>query len=158
MQAKKLTVVELRKLIIEAMEEDHHKKDELAEDAETDAAAEKAETAEEEAEIQNESLDESAQLERWKKLAGLLNSQSSMGTPRYGIWFTSSDVASEMVVGICHNWQEAREMAQNLYTIKTGIDNACDVCTGVFLFEPGIIYTSYKPKRWQVMPLMTSNT
>ena len=140
------------------MEEDHHKKDELAEDAETDAAAEKAETAEEEAEIQNESLDESAQLERWKKLAGLLNSQSSMGTPRYGIWFTSSDVASEMVVGICHNWQEAREMAQNLYTIKTGIDNACDVCTGVFLFEPGIIYTSYKPKRWQVMPLMTSNT
>ena len=158
MQAKKLTVVELRKLIIEAMEEDHHKKDELAEDAETDTAAEKAETAEEEAEIQNESLDESAQLERWKKLAGLLNSQSSMGTPRYGIWFTSSDVASEMVVGICHNWQEAREMAQNLYTIKTGIDNACDVCTGVFLFEPGIIYTSYKPKRWQVMPLMTSNT
>ena len=81
-----------------------------------------------------------------------------MGTPRYGIWFTSSDVTSEMVVGICHNWQEAREMAQNLYTIKTGIDNACDVCTGVFLFEPGIIYTSYKPKRWQVMPLMTSNT
>ncbi len=70
MQAKKLTVVELRKLIIEAINE----KDELAEDAESAAAAEKAETAEEEAEIQNESLDESAQLERWKKLAGLLNS------------------------------------------------------------------------------------
>ncbi len=74
MRVKKLTAVELRKLIIEAMEEEHHKKDELAEDAETDAAAEKAETAEEEAEIQNESLDESAQLERWTKLAGLLNS------------------------------------------------------------------------------------
>ncbi len=74
MRVKKLTAVELRKLIIEAMEEEHHKKDELAEDAETDAAAEKAETAEEEAEIQNESLDESMQLERWKKLAGLLNS------------------------------------------------------------------------------------
>ena len=73
MQAKKLTVVELRKLIIEAMEEDY-RKDELAEDAESAAAAEKAETAEEEAEIQSESLDESAQLERWKKLAGLLNS------------------------------------------------------------------------------------
>lgn len=70
MQVKKLTVAELRKLITEAINE----KDELAEDAETDAAAEKAETAEEEAEIQSESLDESAQLERWKKLAGLLNS------------------------------------------------------------------------------------
>ena len=70
MQVKKLTVAELRKLITEAINE----KDELAEDAETDAAAEKAETAEEEAEIQNESLDESVQLERWKKLAGLLNS------------------------------------------------------------------------------------
>ncbi|MBM93957.1 MAG: hypothetical protein CMF51_04330 [Legionellales bacterium] len=74
MRVKKLTAVELKKLIIEAMEEGHHKKDELAEDAETAAAAEKAETAEEEAEIQNESLDESLQLERWKKLAGLLNS------------------------------------------------------------------------------------
>ena len=70
MQVKKLTVAELRKLITEAINE----KDELAEDAETEAAAEKAETAEEEAEIKNESLDESVQLERWKKLAGLLNS------------------------------------------------------------------------------------
>ena len=159
MQVKKLTVAELRKIITEAMDDGHHKKNELEEqDAEAAAAAEKAETAEEEAQIQNESLDESVQLERWKKLAGLLNSQSLMATPRYGIWFTSSDVASEMVVGICHNWPEAREMAQNLYTIKTSIDNARDVCTGIFLFEPGVIYTSHKPRRWQVMPLMTSNT
>ncbi len=81
-----------------------------------------------------------------------------MAIPRYGIWFTSADITPETVVGICHNWQEAREMARNLYTIKTSIDNARDVCTGIFLFEPGVIYTSHKPKRWQVMPLMTSNT
>ncbi len=72
MQARKLTIAELRSLITEALNEDSHEKDEMHEDAESAAAAEKAETAEEEAEIQSESLDESAQLERWKKLAGLL--------------------------------------------------------------------------------------
>jgi len=81
-----------------------------------------------------------------------------MAIPRYGIWYTSAKEQSENIVGICHGWQEAREMAQNLYSIKSGIEDARDVCTGIFLFEPGIIYTSQKPKRWQVMPIMTSNT
>ena len=77
--ARKLTVAELRGLINEALREDvsdegHHKKNEVNEDAESDAAAEKAETAEEEAQIASEAdnMSESLQLERWKKLAGLL--------------------------------------------------------------------------------------
>ena len=77
--ARKLTVAELRSLINEALSEDksdegHHKKDEVNEDAESAAAAEKAETAEEEAQIASEAdtMSESLQLERWKKLAGLL--------------------------------------------------------------------------------------
>ena len=74
MQAKKLTVAELRRLITEAMEEDRHKKDELAEDAETDAEAEHMRTAAAEDEDRIATMSESAHLERWKKLAGLLNS------------------------------------------------------------------------------------
>lgn len=81
-----------------------------------------------------------------------------MAVPRYGIWYTTAKEQSESVVGICHTWQEAKAMAQNLYHIKKNIENARDVCTGIFHFEPGIIYTSLKPKRWQVMPIMTSNT
>ena len=49
-------------------------------------------------------------------------------------------------------------MANDLYTVKKKIDKARDVATGVFLFEPGVLYTSTKPQRWQVMPLQTSNT
>lgn len=82
MKIKKLNAVDLRNLINEALNEEvsgikeahHEEKNELAEDAEADADAEKAETAEEEAEIANEgaNISESLQLERWKKLAGLL--------------------------------------------------------------------------------------
>ena len=49
-------------------------------------------------------------------------------------------------------------MAGDLYSVRKNIDNARDVVTGIFLFEPGILYTSRKPQRWQVMPLLTSNT
>ena len=63
-----------------------------------------------------------------------------------------------MVTGICHSWMDAKRMATDLYAIKKNIDNARDVVTGIFLYEPGVLYTSKKPRRWQVMPLLTSNT
>ena len=84
MKIKKLNAVDLRNLINEALNEElssikeahHEEKNELEEDAESDAAAEKLETGAEEEKIAiaNESaaISESLQLERWKKLAGLL--------------------------------------------------------------------------------------
>ena len=81
-----------------------------------------------------------------------------MAIPRYGIWYVDVSSGKEVVVGICHNWGEASKMAKDLYTIKKKIDKACDVVTGVFLFEPSVLYTSTKPRRWQIMPLQTSNT
>lgn len=81
-----------------------------------------------------------------------------MPVPRYCVWFTDENNAREVVSGICHTWPAAVKMAGDLYAIKKKIDKARDITTGIFLFEPGILYTSSKPKRWQVMPLQTSNT
>ena len=73
MQAKKLTVMELRALITEALNEANHEEGEkVTEDAETDAEAEHMRTAAAEDEDQIATMSESAHLERWKKLAGLL--------------------------------------------------------------------------------------
>ena len=66
--------------------------------------------------------------------------------------------SKEVVVGICHKWMDATKMASDLYTIRKNIDQSRDVVTGIFLYDPGVLYTSRKPKRWQVMPLQTSNT
>ncbi len=81
-----------------------------------------------------------------------------MPIPRYGIWYTHVDQPKEIVAGLCHNWMDAKRMAADLYSVKKNIDNAREVTTGIFLFEPGILYTSTKPRRWQVMPILTSNT
>ena len=81
-----------------------------------------------------------------------------MPIPRYGIWYKDPSLDREVVVGICHMWAEATKMASDLYAVRKNIDKSQDVITGIFLFEPGILYTSKKPQRWQVMPLLTSNT
>lgn len=47
-------------------------------------------------------------------------------------------------------------MAKDLYTIKKKIDELEDVATGVFLMDQGLLYTSCKPKKAQVLPLLTS--
>lgn len=158
MGPKKLSVKELRTLIMEALNEEASEKHEISEDAESAAAEQEMETrasADKEAE---ETMSESAQLERWKKLAGLLTSQPYMSIPRYGIWYKDSAQSKEVVVGMCHKWLDATKMASDLYTIRKNIDQALEVATGIFLYEPGILYTSAKPRRWQVMPLQTSNT
>jgi len=72
MKVKKLTVVELRKLITEAINEKD--KSELAEDAEAMADQEEMRTAAAEDKEEIDSLSENAQLNRWRKLAGLLHS------------------------------------------------------------------------------------
>ena len=72
MQAKKLTIAELRSLITEALNEDHHEKNELAEDAENAAEEEKMQTRAAQLKNDETELSESAQLDRWRKLAGLL--------------------------------------------------------------------------------------
>ena len=72
MGPKKLSVKELRALIMEALNEEASGKQEISEDAESAAAEQEMETrasADKEAE---ETMSESAHLERWKKLAGLL--------------------------------------------------------------------------------------
>lgn len=81
-----------------------------------------------------------------------------MPIPRYCVWYTDENSAKEVVSGICHSWSTAVKMAGDLYTVKKKIDQAREITTGIFLFEPGVLYTSSKPKRWQVMPLQTSNT
>ena len=81
-----------------------------------------------------------------------------MSIPRYGIWYKDSTTNKEIVAGITTTWPNAKSMAENLYAIRRNIDNTRDVSTGIFLFEPDKIYTSSVPKRWQVMPLLTSNT
>jgi len=72
MKVKKLTVVELRKLITEAINEKDES--ELAEDAEAMADQEEMRTAAAEDKEEIDSLSENAQLNRWRKLAGLLHS------------------------------------------------------------------------------------
>ena len=72
MQAKKLTIAELRSLITEALNEGHHEKNELAEDAENAAEEEKMQTRAAQLKNDETELSESAQLDRWRKLAGLL--------------------------------------------------------------------------------------
>ena len=80
MKVKKLDAADLRKLINEALseelaglkEDDHKEAQGLDEDAETDADAEKMRTAAAEEEDKIATMSESAHLERWKKLAGLL--------------------------------------------------------------------------------------
>lgn len=73
MQAKKLTVIELRALITEALSEEHHEESvSMKEDAESSADEEEMRTAAANDEDEIATMSESAQLNRWRKLAGLL--------------------------------------------------------------------------------------
>jgi hypothetical protein len=76
----------------------------------------------------------------------------------YCVWYIDSTTEKERCVGVCRTWSEARVMANQLYTIKKKIDQSENLSTGFFLYIPGELYTLKKPKRWQIMPLLTSNT
>lgn len=76
----------------------------------------------------------------------------------YCVWFIDSTTDRERCVGACTSWAEAKIMANRLYTIKKKIDQSEELSTGFFLYSPGELYTAEKPKRWQIMPLLTSNT
>ena len=73
----------------------------------------------------------------------------------FAVWYTEGK-SKERVVGITADREAAYEMARNLYSIKTKVDNLRDVSTGVFLMVDGMLYTSSSPKKAQVLPLLTS--
>jgi hypothetical protein len=76
----------------------------------------------------------------------------------YCVWYKDASVNKETCVGACSTWDEARSLAGRLYTVKKKIDDSENLSTGIFLFSPGELYTARSPKRWQIMPLLTSNT
>ena len=73
----------------------------------------------------------------------------------FAVWFQIAD-QEESIVGITTVKKDAYKMARDLYTIKKNIDGIDQVSTGVYLMEPGKLYTSVKAKRAQVTPLLTS--
>ena len=76
----------------------------------------------------------------------------------YCVWYKDASVGRETCVGACSTWEEAKVLAGRLYTIRKKIDEAEELSTGIFLFTPGELDTVRSPKRWQIMPLLTSNT
>ena len=73
----------------------------------------------------------------------------------FAVWFQTAD-QEESIVGITTVKKDAYKMARDLYAIKKNIDGIDQVSTGVYLMEPGKLYTSVKAKRAQVTPLLTS--
>ena len=73
----------------------------------------------------------------------------------FAVWFKSLD-QEETIVGITTSKKDAYRMAKDLYAIKKNIDGLEQVSTGIDMMELGKLYTSAKPKRAQVTPLLTS--
>jgi hypothetical protein len=74
----------------------------------------------------------------------------------FAVWFTSTS-DRETIVGTASTWASAELMAKNLYSIKRGIEKMENISTGIYLMEDSILYTSSKPRRWQVTPLRSSD-
>ncbi len=73
----------------------------------------------------------------------------------FAVWYTEAG-STEQVVGLSKDRKRAYDMARDLYAVKKKIDNLQDLTTGVSLMVDGVLYTSSKPKRAQVLPLLTS--
>ena len=73
----------------------------------------------------------------------------------FAVWFRTAD-GPETIVGITSIKKDAYKMARDLYAIKKNIDGNDQISTGIYMMEPGKLYTSVKAKRAQVTPLLTS--
>jgi hypothetical protein len=74
----------------------------------------------------------------------------------FAVWY-SIDNGPETIVGITGRRSMADTMARNLYSVKKNIDDMKNVSTGIYLMEDSMLYTSSKPRRWQVTPLRSSD-
>jgi hypothetical protein len=72
------------------------------------------------------------------------------------VWFRSGS-GKEHIVGVTTTWLKAEAMAKDLYSVKSRIDKMNDISTGVYFLEDSILYTSTRPRRWQITPLKTSD-
>jgi len=75
----------------------------------------------------------------------------------FAVWFLDASIKTESIVGLANSWSRAEEMAKNLYSIKSKVDDLSDVSTGIFFLDDSILYTSSKPRRWQITPLLSSD-
>lgn len=77
----------------------------------------------------------------------------------FGVWYSDqSTCGREIVSGLANDWTTAQLLAKRLYTIRRKLDGIDAVSTGIFFFKSGELYTGRIPDRWQIMPLLTSNT
>lgn len=74
----------------------------------------------------------------------------------FAVWFLNAS-GHEVIVGITNTWSKADLMARNLYSIKHRIEKMEDISTGIYLMEDSMLYTSSKPRRWQITPLRSSD-
>ena len=74
----------------------------------------------------------------------------------FAVWY-SIDNGPETIIGVSGQRSIADKMATSLYSIKKNIDNMKNVSTGIYLMEDSILYTSSKPRRWQITPLRSSD-
>ena len=78
---------------------------------------------------------------------------------QYCIWYLDKSThGREVISGVADSWTSAELLARRLYTIRKKVDLIENVSTGIFLFMANELYTGRPPARWQVMPLLTSNT
>ncbi len=75
----------------------------------------------------------------------------------YAVWYQNASSTKERVVGISSSWDTAHDMAKRLYSIKKKVDGMENISTGIFFLEDSILYTSSKPRRWQITPLLSSD-
>ena len=74
----------------------------------------------------------------------------------FAVWY-SIDNGLDVIVGVAGKRAMADTMARNLYSVKKNIDDMENISTGIYLMEDSILYTSSKPRRWQVTPLRSSD-
>lgn len=73
----------------------------------------------------------------------------------FAVWYKEAS-SKELIVGLSSSEKSAHKMAKDLYTVKKNIDKSIDLATGVFLMDENILYTSTKPRKAQILPLLTS--
>ena len=70
----------------------------------------------------------------------------------YLVWYRGKEDRQDRYVGVAFKWEQAKTMAEDLYSIKKRIDKIEEPITGVSLLECGALYTSKLPKsRWQIL-------
>ena len=149
---KKITVEDLRALIMEAIDEDtgiadaEDQEAEHEEQQDMNAATADMKSSNESTKVSNDVL-----LERWKKLAGIIKGQLTL----FAVWY-KEDSSREFITGLSSSRKTAYKMAKDLYAVKKNIDKSTNLVTGVFFMDDNVLYTSIKPRTAQVLPLLTS--